>query len=100
MDSSRRLMQELSDAYEIRRSHAWFLDADKETEGTLKKQEEQQALLPELTKEEQEASRALTSAEAKAAENRDICTRVSQKCEKALEVFDRIQALEEKKASD
>lgn len=99
MEASRTLMQEISAAYEIRRSHEWFSDARKETLETEGKLADQETLLPGLKLQRDAASQALKKAEAERAGSRDHFTRVSQKCEKALEVFHQIQDLVAEKAA-
>lgn len=88
------LIEEIQAAYEIQAVHQRYADAEAAVTDTEKKWKAQQDALPGLAEKHARTTAEETAAKAAQDEQQETFTRVSQRVEKALEVFQKIHAAE------
>ena len=93
VEASRKLLQKITTAYEIRDRRQWLVTAEKDAEDTAADLLRQKQLLPGLADAQDRSARKLSSAEAEQTRAREAFARVSQKYETACLCFEKIREL-------
>ena len=99
MKQAAGLLEEIQAAYEIQAVYQRYADAEAAVTDTEKKRRAQQDALPGLTEKHAEAAAEETAAKAAQEKQQETFTRVSQRVERALEVFRKIHAAEAEAAN-